>query len=77
MRIKLLAAKIAGFFGYAMDLCSFDYGNNRITYRADGWVVISDGVSTDALPITLVSPELVTRIMQELGIEAAGKEAQG
>lgn len=51
-------------------ICSMPYGNLRVTLHKNLWLTISDGQSQDALPIHLVSPELVTALrdrMTELG----------
>ncbi|MGF6127200.1 hypothetical protein QF019_002409 [Pseudomonas frederiksbergensis] len=33
--------------------------NETCTLRNDGWVIISDGKSSDALPITFCSPAII------------------
>lgn len=33
--------------------------NSTATLRKDGWVIISDGKSTDALPINFCSPAII------------------
>ena len=40
--------------------------NETATLRNDGWVVISDGKSTDALPITLCSSQIIQAFTAEL-----------
>ena len=34
-------------------------GEGTATLRKDGWVIISDGKSTDALPITFCAPAII------------------
>jgi len=34
-------------------------GNETCTLRKDGWVIISDGKSSDALPITFCAPAII------------------
>lgn len=34
-------------------------GKETCTLRKDGWVIISDGKSTDALPITFCAPAII------------------
>lgn len=41
-------------------------GNSTATLRNDGWVIISDGKSTDALPITFCSQQIVEAFAAEL-----------
>lgn len=50
-------------FGY---FCQFRYGNLDVAVRKNLWVIISDGYSKDALPMSLVSLELVDRVKAEL-----------
>lgn len=52
--------------GIILPLVSFDYGNNRVTYRTDGWVVITVSGSSDMLPITFCSEALIARVAEEL-----------
>jgi len=67
-KLKLLTAEILGLFGFAMPLCKFKYGELMVTFSSNGWVFISDGDSEDALPINMVSQELVDAITHELGV---------
>lgn len=41
-------------------------GNETATLRKDGWVIISDGRSTDALPITFCSPRIIEAFNAQL-----------
>lgn len=41
-------------------------GNETCTLRKDGWVIISDGKSSDALPITFCAPAIVEAFNAEL-----------
>ncbi|WP_213881254.1 hypothetical protein [Pseudomonas sp. dw_358] len=41
-------------------------GNETCTLRNDGWVIVSDGRSTDALPITFCSQSLIDKFEAEL-----------
>lgn len=41
-------------------------GNNTCTLRNDGWVIISDGKSSDALPITFCAPAIIEAFNAEL-----------
>lgn len=49
-------------------MCRFWYGNQRITFRRNGWITIDAGRGTvkDMLPITLVSQQLVDAIEKQL-----------
>lgn len=67
LRARVLRIWLAIPFGR---ICSMPYGNLRVTLHKNLWLTISDGQSQDALPIHLVSPELVTALrdrMTELG----------
>ena len=41
-------------------------GRETCTLRNDGWVIISDGKSTDALPITFCAPAIIEAFNAEL-----------
>ncbi|KJZ41353.1 hypothetical protein [Pseudomonas fluorescens] len=41
-------------------------GNETCTLRNDGWVIISDGKSSDALPITFCAPAIIEAFNAEL-----------
>ena len=57
---------VCKIIGYAYDVCSFQYGNNQVTLRADGLVTISDGKSSDMLPINLCPKKLIDKINEEV-----------
>jgi hypothetical protein len=44
-------------------------GSTTYTLYRSGWVVISDGVSEDAIPISYCSQEFVDRIEKDLAAE--------
>lgn len=50
-------------FGY---LLRFKNGKETITLNKDLWVIVSDGRSSDALPLNLCSQELVDNITERL-----------
>lgn len=66
-KIKKLILKVWTFipFGY---LCRFMYGDLRITFYKNGWILIDSGKGTakDMLPITLVSEQLIQEIENQL-----------
>lgn len=47
-------------------ICSFQYGKQTVTLRKDMWLILSDGTSQDALPLTFVSPLLVAAVEAEM-----------
>ena len=49
-----------------LPIARIQWGGNTCTLRNDGWIIISDGQSQDALPITMVSPSLVAALHIEL-----------
>lgn len=42
------------------------YSNGKLTLTRNGWIIISDGISKDALPISLVAQETVDALMIEV-----------
>ena len=48
------------------NLCRFQQGKSTITVTKSGWVVVSDGASSDAMPVSFVRPELIAAINGEL-----------
>ena len=54
-------------YGY---LCRLPYGSKgEIRLTKQMWIIVSDGASQDALPISFVSPQLI----ESIGIELAKK----
>lgn len=56
-------------------ICTLHRGRQTITLRKNLWVHITDGTSKDALPICLVSPDLVDALrkrMDDLGYPPPG-----
>ncbi|WP_130905354.1 hypothetical protein [Pseudomonas sp. Sample_22] len=49
-----------------LPIARIQIGNETCTLRKDGWVIISDGKSTDALPITLCAPAIVEAFNAQL-----------
>jgi hypothetical protein len=49
-----------------LPIAKISIGRETATLRRDGWVIISDGSSTDALPITFCSPAIVDAFNAEL-----------
>jgi len=47
-------------------ICSFQYGKQTVTLRKDLWLILSDGTSHDALPLSFVSPQLVAAVEAEM-----------
>lgn len=47
-------------------ICSFEYGKQKISVTKNLWVIVSDGKSSDALPINFVSQQLVSAIEAEM-----------
>lgn len=65
-RIKHLRFLLAINWPYGY-LCRLDSGGKEtITLNKQMWVIVSDGQSSDALPISFVSPQLVERLGAEL-----------
>jgi len=56
-------------FGY---ICKFKYGELTVTLKKNLWLVISDGHSNDALPINLVSQELVDECEKQMMMRGYG-----
>lgn len=52
-------------FGF-LPIARITTGKETCTLRKDGWVIISDGKSTDALPITFCAPAIVEAFSAEL-----------
>ena len=48
------------------NVCSFKYGELTVTVKKNLWLVMSDGQSKDALPITMVSETLVKAVAAEM-----------
>jgi hypothetical protein len=48
------------------NICAFRYGDLNIAVRKNGWVVISDGVSRDMLPLSYTSPQLIEAVDAEM-----------
>jgi hypothetical protein len=48
------------------NICSFKYGKLTVTVKKNFWLVMSDGESKDALPITMVSDTLVNAVAVEM-----------
>jgi len=48
------------------NICTFTYGELTVTVQKNLWLVISDGRSKDALPITMVSEVLVNAVAEEM-----------
>ena len=48
------------------NLCRFKYGELEVTLNKQLWIITSDGISTDALPLSFVSQQLVDRVQDEL-----------
>jgi len=66
--IKTIWQIFLRYIGYSYTICEVRDGDVIATLRSDGWVIITDGYSTDAMPIDLVSQELVDsfeKILQE------------
>lgn len=53
-------------FGF-LPIARVTIGKETATLYRNGWVVISDGKSTDALPITFCSPAVSQAFVAELG----------
>lgn len=49
-----------------LPIASIRRGNETCTLRKDGWVIISDGKSSDALPITFCAPAIIEAFNAEL-----------
>jgi hypothetical protein len=47
-------------------ICKFQYGALTVTVKKNFWLIMDDGHSKDALPITFVSQELVTAVSAEM-----------
>lgn len=45
-------------FGF-LPIARITIGRESATLRKDGWVIISDGKSTDALPINFCAPSII------------------
>jgi hypothetical protein len=45
-------------FGF-LPIARVNIGRETATLRKDGWVIISDGKSTDALPINFCAPAVI------------------
>ena len=45
-------------FGF-LPIARITLGRETATLRKDGWVIVCDGKSTDALPITFCSPDVI------------------
>jgi hypothetical protein len=41
-------------------------GNKTIKVKKNGWVIVSDGRSKDAMPISMCSLELINRVKESL-----------
>ena len=48
------------------NICTIQYGRLQVTFQKNMWVVMSDGSSSDALPLNLVSAELVDALAVEM-----------
>lgn len=48
----------------AVVICTIPYGNGTIFLRDDGLVVISDGISQDAIPLEMTNIDLVQRFVE-------------
>lgn len=60
------------------NICSFKNGTNTITLKKNLWVIISDGRSSDALPINFVSQEMqlkIASVMRSMGYPEPEAEA--
>lgn len=67
MKLHLrIVSFISEVTGLIFPLVSFDYGNSQVTYRTDGWVVITSDGSSDMLPITFCSEALIARVAEAL-----------
>lgn len=64
MRLIYRLNRLLPFHG--LPIARIQWGGNTCTLRNDGWIIISDGQSRDALPITMVSPGLVDALRAEL-----------
>lgn len=65
-RLKHLRFLIAIYWPYG-HLCKFKLeGEGSITLNKQMWIIVSDGKSQDALPISFVSEELIKRCGDEL-----------
>lgn len=62
-KAKMLRAWLHIPFG---SICRFKYGRHQVTVNKQLWVTISDGRSSDAVPLNFVSPDLVKAIEAEM-----------
>ena len=61
---KVFVLWIARNIGIVYTFHSIKQENQTINLRTDGWVIITDGESSDALPITVVSEWLQTEFIK-------------
>lgn len=66
-RATLMGVWLAVPFG---NICSLKNGANTITLKKNLWVIVSDGKSSDAMPINFVSQEMqmkIADVMRSMG----------
>uniref|UniRef100_A0AAU6W507 Uncharacterized protein n=1 Tax=Pseudomonas phage Cygsa01 TaxID=3138529 RepID=A0AAU6W507_9VIRU len=58
-----------GYIAPGLTVVSIPYNKMTLTLRADGWLLFSDGSSTDAVPLHWAQPNYVEAIVTAMGYD--------